>query len=253
MPAHDSDVAALAQARERVLDRIARACDRAGRDPSTVTLVAVAKTVDAARVGAAIAAGFTAIGENRVQEAEVKAAQVDGATWHLIGPLQSNKARRAVGLFGVIQTVDTVDLARRLDRLAEELRSGRPLPVLLEVNVDRDPAKAGFEPDDVGRATGDLAGLQNLEVRGLMTIGRLAASEAEARATFQALRGLGEDLRGRWPGLGPELSMGMTDDFELAIEEGATIVRIGRAIFGERPHEHEHGRGHAEAADQHHG
>jgi hypothetical protein len=201
-------------------------------------------------VGAANAAGFVAIGENRVQEAEAKAAQVEGATWHLIGPLQSNKARRAVGLFGVIQTVDSVDLAHRLDRLAGELRPGRPLPVLLEVNVDRDPAKAGFGPDDVGRAAGDLAELANLEIRGLMTIGRLAASESEARATFRALAELSGRLRHDWPGLGSELSMGMTDDFELAVEEGATIVRIGRAIFGER---HEHGHGHAAAADHHHG
>jgi PLP dependent protein len=217
-----------------------------------VALVAVAKTVDAPRVAAAVAAGFTTIGENRVQEAEAKAGQVAGATWHMIGPLQSNKARRAVAMFDVIQTVDSVDLARRLDRLAGELRSGRPLPVLLEVNVDRDPAKAGFEPDAIRTAIGQLAALRNVDPQGLMTIGRLAASEAEARVTFRALRELGKDLRERWPGLGPELSMGMSDDFELAIEEGATIVRIGRAIFGERPHGHDHGPWHEEAAGHHH-
>jgi PLP dependent protein len=253
LPAQDDDLATLTRARARVLERIAHACERAGREPATVALIAVAKTVDAARVAAAVAAGFSTIGENRVQEAEAKAGQVAGATWHLIGPLQSNKARRAVGLFDMIQTVDSVELARRLDRLAGEVRPGRPLPVLLEANVDRDPAKAGFEPDDVRRATGDLAGMPNLDVRGLMTIGRLAASESETRATFRALRGLGEDLRGHWPDMGPELSMGMTDDYEVAVEEGATIVRIGRAIFGERPHEHAHEHGHDEAAGHHDG
>ena len=113
--------------------------------------------------------------------------------------------------------------------------------MLIQVNVDADPAKAGFAPDDVPVELPELLGLANLEVRGLMTVGRLAADAADARATFRGLRELGERLRARWPALGPELSMGMSDDFELAIEEGATIVRIGRAIFGERPHHHEPG------------
>ena len=161
-----------------------------------------------------------------------------GAAWQLVGPLQSNKARRALEVFDAIQTVDSVALGERLDRLAAEVRPGVRYPVLVQVNVDADPAKAGFAPDAVEPALPALLDLPNLEVRGLMTVGRLATDPADARATFTGLRVLGEGLRSRWPALGPELSMGMSDDFELAIEEGATIVRVGRAIFGERPHHH---------------
>jgi pyridoxal phosphate enzyme (YggS family) len=231
------------RAREAVLARIAEAAASAGRDPSAVTLVAVSKTVEAARIRAAVAAGLTVLGENRVQEAEAKAPEVDGAAWHLVGPLQGNKARRAVALFDVIQSVDSIALARRLSTLAEELRPGRPLPVLLQVNVDADPAKAGWAPDDLARDAEALDGLAGLEARGLMTIGRLVASAEAARPTFAALRDLGERLRGGpWPTLGTDLSMGMSDDYPTAVEEGATIVRVGRALFGER-HPHEHGAG----------
>jgi pyridoxal phosphate enzyme (YggS family) len=236
-PDHDQ-IDDLAAARARVLERIRAACERAGRDPSAVTLVAVSKTVDAARLRAAVAAGFTLLGENRVQEGEAKAPAVPGASWQLVGPLQSNKARRALEVFDSIQTVDSVALAERLDRLAAEVRPGVRYPVLVQVNVDADPAKAGFAPDVVEAALPALLDLSNLEIRGLMTVGRLATDPADARATFTGLRVLGEGLRSRWPALGPELSMGMSDDFELAIEEGATIVRVGRAIFGERPHHH---------------
>ena len=227
-----------AQARASVLARIAAACTRAGRDPASVTLIAVSKTVDADRLRAAVAAGLDALGENRVQEAEGKAPGVPGATWHLVGPLQSNKARRAIELFDVIQTVDSVDLARRLDRLAPEVRPGVRLPVLLQVNVDVDPAKHGFLPEAVAPALDELLALPALDVRGLMTVGRQSSDPAVARATFRELHALSGELRSRWPGLGPELSMGMTDDFEAAIEDGATIVRVGRALFGERPHVH---------------
>jgi pyridoxal phosphate enzyme (YggS family) len=203
-------------------------------------LVAVSKTVAAERLRAAIDAGITLFGENRVQEALAKQPEVPGARWHLIGPLQSNKARRAVEAFEMIQTVDSVGLAQRLDRIAGEL--GRPqVPVLLQVNVDRDPQKSGFAPDDLGAAVEGLAGLGRLELRGLMTIGREAARPDETRVTFAGLRDLRDRLRATWPGLGPELSMGMTDDYPVAVEEGATIVRVGRALFGERPHDHDHG------------
>jgi pyridoxal phosphate enzyme (YggS family) len=133
------------------------------------------------------------------------------------------------------QTLDSLDLARRLDRLATELRPGSPLPVLVQVNVDRDAAKAGFAPDTVEDVLPELLELQSLRVDGLMTIGRLVARPEDARPAFQALRDLSRRLRLRWPALGPSLSMGMSDDFEVAVEEGATIVRVGRAIFGERP------------------
>jgi pyridoxal phosphate enzyme (YggS family) len=227
-------VEAFRHARAEVLGRIGAAAARAGRDPGAVTLVAVSKTVPVPRVRAAVAAGLTVLGENRVQEGSAKIPQVAGATWHLIGPLQSNKARRAVELFDVVESVHAVDLALRLDALAAELRRDGPLPVLLQVNVDRDPAKSGFDPDGVEAALERLDACRALDVRGLMTIGRFGVAPDEARATFAALRELGARLRARWPRLGPELSMGMSDDYEAAVEEGATILRVGRALFGER-------------------
>jgi hypothetical protein len=242
-------VAGFVAARERVRRAIAEACARSGRDPATVTLVAVGKTVDPARLRAALAAGLTVIGENRVQEAQEKAPAVPGAHWHLVGPLQANKARRAVAIFDVIESVDSVALAVRLDRISGELRPGRPLPILVQVNVDADPAKAGFTPDDLAAALPVLRRLANLELGGLMTVGRVVARAEEARSTFRALRMLSERLRGPAPdvadpgepavapsprGLGPALSMGMSGDYPVAVEEGATLVRVGRAIFGER-------------------
>ena len=233
-PPDPAEVAGLAAARAAVLSRIALAATRAGRAPASVTLVAVSKTVPADRLRAAVAAGHDVLGENRVQEAAAKVPLVPGPRWHLVGPLQANKARRAVELFDVLEAIDSVELALRLDRIAAELRPGRPLPILLEVNVDADPGKAGFTPASVGEALPALLALAHLEVRGLMTIGRLAATPEEARSTFRQLRELAIRLRAAHPGLGPELSMGMSDDFEPAIEEGATIVRVGRALFGER-------------------
>lgn len=229
------EVSALRSRRAEVLGRIADACARAGRDPAGVTLVAVTKTVPVERLRAAVEAGLTVLGENRVQEAAAKVPLVTGAAWHLVGPLQSNKARRAVELFEMIETVDSVDLARRLDRIAAELRPGATLPVLVEVNVDRDPAKAGVLPEALEEALGGIVELPNLRPAGLMTIGRLVADPDEARPTFAALRELSARLRSIHPALGPELSMGMTDDYPVAVEEGATIVRVGRALFGERP------------------
>ncbi len=228
-----------------------------------MTLVAVTKTVPVERIRAAVAAGFTVLGENRVQEAADKIAALraddDAArpakatsaaivsrpgavahgarrpvAWHLIGPLQSNKARHAVELFDVVETVDSLALAVRLDRLAAE--HGRPdLPVLLEVNVDADPGKSGYAPAEVAADLPALADLVRLRVLGLMTVGRLVADPEEARPTFRRLRELSERLRAAEPRLGAALSMGMSDDFEVAVEEGATIVRLGRAIFGARP------------------
>jgi len=236
-------VAALRARREAVLERISEACARAGREPREVTLVAVSKTVPVERLVAAVAAGLDTLGENRVQEATDKIPLVPGAHWHLVGPLQSNKARRAVELFDTIQSVDSVALAVRLDRLVREVRglhiegSVAPadrLPVLVQVNVDLDPAKAGLQPDDVERAVAEMAGLEALRLDGLMTIGRLTTDATEARATFAGLRELGERVRVANPALGAALSMGMSDDYPLAIEEGATIVRVGRAVFGER-------------------
>jgi pyridoxal phosphate enzyme (YggS family) len=229
------DVSLLVRAREHVLATIAEAAGRAGRLPSDVTLVAVSKTVPPDRIRAAMAAGFELFGENRVQEAAAKVAEVPGARWHLVGPLQSNKARRALELFEAIESVDSVAIARRLDRLAGETASGRRLSVYLEVNVDADPAKSGFDPSSLERALPEIVALAGLHVAGLMTIGRLVSDSEEARSTFRALRELSSRLRAAHTGLGPGLSMGMTDDYAVAVEEGATLVRVGRAIFGERP------------------
>jgi pyridoxal phosphate enzyme (YggS family) len=229
-----NELAELIDAREHVLARIAEACGRVRREPASVALVAVAKTVPAVRLRAAVVAGLTILGENRVQEAEEKKGEVPGATWHLVGPLQSNKAKRALAIFDEIESVDSVELAARLDRLAGEGRPGEQVPVLLQVNVDADPAKAGFDPDALTAAVDQIAALPRLDVRGLMTVGRLVDRAEDARPTFVALRTLSDRLRSSWPRLGPELSMGMSDDFEVAIEEGATVVRIGRALFGHR-------------------
>jgi pyridoxal phosphate enzyme (YggS family) len=229
-----TEVEAFRHARAEVLGRIAAAASRAGRDPEAVTLVAVSKTVPVARIRAAVAAGFEVLGENRVQEGADKIPQVPGARWHLVGPLQANKARRAIELFDVIETIHSIELADRLDRVARTVAGGRRIPVLLQVNVDRDPAKAGFTPEALAGAIETLETLGQLDYRGLMTIGRLTADAEAARPTFTALRTLAGSLRPRWDRLGPELSMGMSDDYEVAVEEGATIVRVGRAIFGER-------------------
>jgi pyridoxal phosphate enzyme (YggS family) len=205
--------------------------------------VAVSKTVQAERLRLAVLAGHDRFGENRVQEAAGKVARIAEVApagpveWHLVGHLQSNKAARAVELFHVIESVDSVDLARRLDRLIAERpgRAGSRMPLYLQVNIDADPAKSGFAAADLERDLEAVLGMSRLEVRGLMTVGWLTAGELESRPTFTRLRELSERLRARDDRLGPGLSMGMSDDYETAIEEGATIVRVGRALFGERP------------------
>lgn len=233
-PPDPGEVAALALRRARVLEIIDQAATRSGRTGADVRLVAVSKTVAPARLRAAVAAGLDVLGENRVQEALAKMDDIPGAAWHLVGPLQSNKARRAVAAFDVIESVDSVELAGRLSRLAAEVRSGRPLPILLQANVDADPAKAGFGRTELDAVLPEILALPGLEVRGLMTVGRLVEAAEAARPTYVALRDLAERLRARHPGLGPDLSMGMSADYPVAIEEGATIVRVGRALFGER-------------------
>jgi pyridoxal phosphate enzyme (YggS family) len=186
------------------------------------------------RIREAIEAGLTTLGENRVQEAADKRPFVPAARWHLIGPLQSNKVRRALETFDVLESVDSLELATRLARVAAEVDPDQAVPILLQVNVDADPAKAGFEAGDLERDLPEILALPGLRVDGLMTIGRQVSEPEEARSTFAGLRRLAARLRAANPSLGPELSMGMSDDFEVAIEEGATIVRVGRAIFGAR-------------------
>lgn len=197
-------------------------------------LVCVSKSVTAERLRAAVAAGIATLGENRVQEAEAKAPEVPGAKWHMVGRLQSNKAARAARLFDVVESVDSVELAARLGAVAQDQLDGRELPVYLQVNVDGDPAKAGFDPEALEDALPRLLRLSGLDFHGLMTVGRVADRPDRARSTFQGLRELRDRLRELDGRLGPGLSMGMSVDFELAVEEGATVVRIGRALFGER-------------------
>jgi len=203
-----------------VEQRIAAACGRAGRKRSDVTLVAVSKTFPADRVTEAIAAGVTHIGENRVQEARDKKPLVRGsARWHLIGHLQSNKAKDAVRIFDVIETVDSVDLAQKIARASEAARD-----VLLQVNLGEESQKSGVAPNDVESMTREIRGISGVNLIGLMAIPPVG----DARAHFRRLRALRDQI-----GLA-QLSMGMSEDFEIAIEEGSTMVRIGRAIFGPR-------------------
>jgi PLP dependent protein len=200
--------------------RIAAACGRAGRKRSEVTLVAVSKTFPADRVAEAIAAGVTHIGENRVQEARDKKPLVHGsARWHLIGHLQSNKAKDAVRTFDVIETVDSVDLAEKIARASEAARD-----VLLQVNLGEEAQKSGVAPNDVESMARQIRGISGVNLIGLMAIPPLG----DAHAHFRRLRALRDQI-----GL-QHLSMGMSEDFEIAIEEGSTMVRIGRAIFGPR-------------------
>ena len=219
-----------------VRQHMAAAASRAGRDPSAITLVAVTKAQPLERLTAAGSVGLTDFGENRVQEAAEKIGAWPGppVTWHLIGHLQGNKARRAAGLFGMIHSVDSVALAAMLDD--ECGRLGKRLPVLLQVNVAGEVAKSGFAPDDgLWPAAAAIASLKNLEACGLMTVAPIAANPEDVRPVFRRLRSLRDELARRLPQADwRHLSMGMSDDFEMAIEEGATLVRLGRALFGPR-------------------
>jgi len=217
----------IAQNLDRVREQIRTAAERAGRKPDDVTLVAVSKTVEPERLETALAAGQTLFGESRLQEAKAKIPLVSGrAHWHMVGHLQTNKARDAVALFELIHSVDSVKLAIELNKWAE--RAGKTQPILLEVNVSGEGRKFGLRPEDLDAAVDEINQLPHLEVRGLMTIAPFRDNVEDARPAFCRLR----ELRDR-AGL-RELSMGMTHDFEVAIEEGATMVRIGTAVFGER-------------------
>lgn len=207
--------------------RISAAARRAHRSPDEITLVVVTKTIEPALIRQAFDAGIRHFGENRIQEAKDKIARLSSLepapTWHLIGHLQTNKAKTAAELFQMIESVDSVRLAEMLSSHALH-----NLPVLLQVNVSGESTKSGFSPTEVPGAVERISVLPNLEIKGLMTIAPLTDDAEEVRPVFRQLRSLHDSL-----GL-EQLSMGMTDDFEVAVEEGATIVRIGRAIFSER-------------------
>ncbi len=252
----------LVQRIHRVQERIAAAARRAGRDPDTVTLVAVSKMQPAETVAAAHRAGLRLFGENRVEEAGPKAVAVarllapaPSPAWHMIGHVQSRKAADVLPWASMVHSVDSVKLAVRLSRAItsppnplsfEERGSTSPLPlqggeagggglpILLEVNIAGEESKYGFTPNDVPAAVEAIAALPGLRIAGLMTMAPMVPDPELARPVFIGLRRLRDDLARRYPDLNWEhLSMGMTDDFEVAIEEGATLVRIGRAIFGE--------------------
>jgi pyridoxal phosphate enzyme (YggS family) len=212
--------------------RIRAAAERGGRRADDVLLVAVTKTVDAARVRDAAALGLRTFGENRVQDAREKIPAVSGVSWHLIGSLQRNKAKEAVRLFDVLESVDSDALAEELSRRAVEQE--RAVDVLVQVNVAREPQKHGASPEEAAAVVRRTAALPGLRLRGLMTIAPAVSDPDEVRPVFRALRELRDNLQGVLGAALHELSMGMSEDFEVAIEEGATMVRIGRAIFADR-------------------
>ena len=214
--------------------RITAACARAGRDPASVTLVGVTKTVPVPVIRAALEAGLAVLGENRVQEALPKLDELPGARWHFIGELQRNKARRVAERFELIHSVDSLRLGEALARIGEEL--GRPVHALVEVNVGGEATKAGIEPEDLDPLLRGLAGRPGLAIRGLMAVPPPVDDPEDARPCFRRLAELARGAAALGlPGVSmDQLSMGMTHDFEVAIEEGATLVRVGTGIFGER-------------------
>ena len=218
-----------------VLRRVDRAARRAGRDPARITLVAVSKTATPAGLRAAYAAGQRDFGENRASDLAEHAALLPGdARWHFIGRLQGNKVRRVRPIAGLLHSLDRADLAGYWLK-----GPGLPPPVLVQVNIAAEPQKAGVDPADAGALVAAAEGM-GLEVRGLMAIPPVLASPEEVRPHFAALAALRADLARDHPAL-TELSMGMTDDFEAAVEEGATLLRVGRAIFGPFPEKNQRG------------
>ncbi|MBW1840626.1 MAG: YggS family pyridoxal phosphate-dependent enzyme [Deltaproteobacteria bacterium] len=221
---------------ENVMDRIHGAALAAGRNPESVRLVAVSKTIPEKRVREAIEAGVILLGENYVQEAreKIKVLSRHAVSWHMIGHLQTNKAKYAVRLFDLIQTVDSLKLARELDRQAQKV--DKIQEILIQVNIGKDPAKSGAHAASTRNLIQDISRLDNLSIKGLMTMPPFFNSPEKVRPYFSALRRFRDHLKKEAP---PnvsmaELSMGMTGDFEAAVEEGATLVRIGTALFGER-------------------
>ncbi|MDO9026613.1 MAG: YggS family pyridoxal phosphate-dependent enzyme [bacterium] len=218
-----------------VQKRIAEAALKSGRQPGDITLVAVTKTIGSGQINQAIECGVSIIGENRVQEAVQKHPEIAGGVqWHLIGHLQSNKAKKAVEMFSLIHSVDSPDLAREIGRRA--LEANKVQEVLLEVNTSGEPQKYGFQIDDVITAVTDIKDIEGVKVMGLMTVGPLTEDDQRVRKAFRRLRIIFQEAaKLNLPNVQMKhLSMGMSGDFETAIEEGSTMVRIGSAIFGSR-------------------
>ena len=225
----------LSEIIDRVRGKIAAACARVGRDPSEVEIIAVTKTHGAEVVKEAWDAGLTIVGENKVQEAAWKRqASVSGPSWHLIGHLQSNKVRHALEIFDFIHSVDSIKLADRINFIADEI--GASPHILLEVNVSGEKSKSGMKPEEVESTIKHIAeSCQRITLEGLMTMAPFSENPEDARPYFRKLREMRDDLESRL-GVGlPRLSMGMSGDYEVAVEEGATWVRLGTVLFGERP------------------
>ena len=232
---------------KRIQDRIAASCARADRDPSSITLVAVSKQKTVAEIIEAANAGLQHFGENRVEEGVEKIPQVNESargniTWHMVGHIQSRKAKQVVQRFDIVQSVDSLKLAKRLSRFA--LENGRVLSAHLEINISGEASKYGlagynwYQDNSVKarlwREASEIAALPNIEIRGLMTMAPYGAEEKTVRRVFSDLRDMRDELTREIELPLPALSMGMTDDYQIAIEEGATMIRIGRALFGER-------------------
>lgn len=233
--------ARIADSYRRIVQRIGEACARSGRDPGEVTLVGVSKTHPAAVLAAAWRAGLRVFGENRVQEAVAKSRELASPPysieWHLIGPLQSNKVKPALDLFRAVHSVDRPRIAEALDQ--EAGRRGIELPAFLEINLGQEESKHGFSPQSpqaLAEAVRPLADLPHLKIVGLMAIPPQADEPEESRPWFRRLRELRDELgsRAEWSGFPGLLSMGMSHDFEIAVEEGATHVRVGTSLFGSR-------------------
>jgi len=216
-----------------IKERIKNAAQRTNRSPDEITLVAVSKTYPADAIKAAVDFGVTDIGESRIQDAEPKLLSLGGiARWHMIGHLQTNKAKKAVGLFDMIQSVDSIKLAESVNRHAGD--AGKKMDCLLELNSSGEEAKYGFEPDDVLSAIDTIMGFENISLCGLMTIGPFVDDDKPIRNAFRITKELYIKSRDKIGDSFSILSMGMSDDFEIAIEEGSNMVRIGTAIFGPR-------------------
>ena len=223
----------LAENLKSIQQRIIDACARAGRAPESVTLIAVSKTHPPDAVAEAAKLGLMTFGENKVQEAKAKIPLCPGRLrWHMLGHLQTNKCRDAVALFEMIQSVDSLYLAEELNKRAEQ--ASKPLPILLEVNIEGEASKFGYRPEKALEDLERINALPRLEIHGLMTVPPWTPTPEKARPVFRRLRELKTECEQKLGAPLPHLSMGMTGDFEIAIEEGATLVRIGTALFGER-------------------
>lgn len=223
----------LAENLDLIQQRIRAACERAGRDPDSVTLLAVSKTHPPETIREAADCGLLLFGENKVQEARAKIPLCPGkCRWHFIGHLQSNKVRDAVELFEMIQGVDSLNLAREINKRCEQ--ASKRMPILLEVNVAGEASKFGYKPEQLLAELNELNTLPKIEIHGLMTIPPYTTDPEKARPYFRRVRELRMDCEKILGASLPHLSMGMSDDFEIAVEEGATMVRIGTALFGPR-------------------